>query len=341
MAHESHDHNFKNLFADFPKEALEWILPEARDKFGEILKFEFVRQEPKKRRLADTHLVLDMPILFSFEKGQILLWLTEFQEDKNRFSIYKLLRYVTDSAEAYPQALIIPTLLFTDRKKWQKDVARQLDFQFGTRTFLHFEYVFVKLFDLNARDYYHSSNPLIKILLPKMNYEPHERADVIRQALLGLYRLVTPMLFDKYSDFIDIYAEIRDDERESLCQEIDEHKKEGNAMFMQYLKDKIRKEYSKEWKQELKQEYSKEWKQELKQEYSKEWKQELKHEEKQEAFSESLTVIFKAKFGSKGLKTLQSKIKNIADVGKLKNLIEVAVKAASPKEVLDFIEAGK
>ena len=323
MSQKSHDHNFKNLLADFPKEALEWILPKAREKFGEVLKIEFIRQEPKKRRLSDTHLALDMPILFSFEKGQILLWLVEFQEDKSRFSIHRLLKYTTDSAEAYPKATVIPTVLFTDRRKWHKNkvILRHLNIEFGGRTFLHFEYVFVKLFDLNARDYYHSSNPLIKILLPKMNYEPEERAEVIRQALLGLYKLVTPMLFDKYSDFIDIYAEIRDDERESLCQEIDGHKEEGSAMLMQYMRDK----FSQEGKQEGK----------------REGRQEGKREGKQEAFSESLTVIFKAKFGSKGLKTLQSKIKNIADVGKLKNLIEVAAKAASPQEVLNFIEAEK
>ena len=56
MSQESHDHNFKNLFADFPKEALEWILPEAAKIFGAVLKIEFVRQEPKKRRLSDAHL---------------------------------------------------------------------------------------------------------------------------------------------------------------------------------------------------------------------------------------------------------------------------------------------
>ncbi len=120
MKQESHDHNFKNLFADFPKEALDWILPESTKKFGAILKIEFVRQEPKKRRLSDAHLALDMPILFSFEKGQILLWLIEFQEDKNRFSIHRLLRYTADETEAYPKAAVIPTVLFTDRKFCRK-----------------------------------------------------------------------------------------------------------------------------------------------------------------------------------------------------------------------------
>ncbi|NJL58685.1 MAG: hypothetical protein HC887_02595 [Desulfobacteraceae bacterium] len=195
MTQKSHDHNFKNLFADFPKEALEWILPEATKKYGAIRNIEFLRQEPKKRKLSDAHLALDMPILFSFETRKLLLWIVEFQEKKSDFSIYKLLRYTTDSMESHPDATVIPTVLFTDRRKWRKDADRLLETEFNGRIYLHFEYMFVKLFEYNARDYYHSDNPLIKILLPKMNYEPHERAEVIRQALLGLYKLVTPMLF--------------------------------------------------------------------------------------------------------------------------------------------------
>ncbi|OQX13587.1 MAG: hypothetical protein BWK80_42690 [Desulfobacteraceae bacterium IS3] len=65
MSQESHDHNFRNLLADFPQETLDRILPEAREKFGEVLKIGFIRQYPKKRRLSDTHPALDMPILFS------------------------------------------------------------------------------------------------------------------------------------------------------------------------------------------------------------------------------------------------------------------------------------
>ena len=315
MPQKSHDHNFKNLFADFPKEALAWILPEAEERFGKILKIEFVRQEPKKRRLSDAHLALDMPILFSFEKGQILLWLVEFQEDKNKFSIHKMLKYTSDSTEAYPKAIVIPTVLFTDRRKWHKDVMQRLNIGFGGRTFLHFEYLFIKLFDLNARDYYHSSNPLIKILLPKMNYEPEERAEVIRQALLGLYKLVTPMLFDKYADFIDIYAEIRDQERESLCQEIND-KKEETAMLIQYFRDK----FSQEGRQE--------------------GKQEGIQQGRQEGIFSSLNVLLRVKFGVEGLR-LKDRIKQIADTEKLKAVLDAVELAKTPEDVLNFIEAEK
>jgi hypothetical protein len=84
----SHDRNFKNVFQDFPKEALEWILPDITTRMGPIRNVEFVREEPRKRRLSDANLLLDMPILFTFDKDQVLLWLVEFQEDKHRFSIY-------------------------------------------------------------------------------------------------------------------------------------------------------------------------------------------------------------------------------------------------------------
>jgi hypothetical protein len=75
-----------------------------------------------------------MPILFTFDQRQVLLWLVEFQEDKKRFSIYKLLRYVTDLLEQYPEALLIPTVLFTERIKWRTDVKRELKSEWGGRS---------------------------------------------------------------------------------------------------------------------------------------------------------------------------------------------------------------
>jgi hypothetical protein len=59
-------------------------------------------------------------------------------------------------------------------------------------------------------------NPVVKILMTRMNYAPEERLEVIRQAYRGLFELTAPMMFDKYVDFIDVYAEIREDEREAI-----------------------------------------------------------------------------------------------------------------------------
>lgn len=186
--------------------------------------------------MSDRGLELDMPILFTFDAGEILLWLVEFQEDKRRFSIYRLLRYATDLMERYPAATVIPTVLFTAREKWKKDVMRQLDSRFGGRVFLHFEFQLIRLFDYLARDYYTTANPLLKILLPKMDFRKEDRLEVIRQAYQGLYELAAPMLFDKYLDFIDVYAEITENEKESVYQDLKEHKE--TAMLAQYIKKK-------------------------------------------------------------------------------------------------------
>ena len=79
-----------------------------------------------------------------------------------------------------------------------------------------FEYMLVKLFDCEARDHYDNPNPVVKILLPKMNYPAAQRWEVICRAYQGLFELVAPMLFEKYVDFIDIYAGVREEEREGI-----------------------------------------------------------------------------------------------------------------------------
>ncbi len=238
----SHDHNFKNMFLDFPKETLNLFFPQAEEAWGNVLDVTFPRQEPKKHHLSDAGLSLDMPILFRFENRQFLLWLVEFQEDKSKFSIYKLLRYTTDLMEAHPDALVVPTVLFTDRRKWRKSVLKQIHSQLNDRLFLHFEYVFHKLFDLEARDYYNVNNPVVKILLPKMQYLKEERLEVIRQAYKGLFELVNTGLFDKYVNFIDVYSEIGDQEQQQLYENMIQH--EETVMLSQYMRERGRQEGS-------------------------------------------------------------------------------------------------
>ena len=131
--------------------------------------------------------------------------------------------------------MVVPTVLFTDRKDWRKDVPRALDSGLGGRTFVHFEYVNLRLFALEAKDYYTVNNPVAKILMPKMRYSPSERLEVLRRAYLGLYQLASKPLFAKYVDFIDIYAQVQPEEQQALCAEIMENKE--TAMLAQYIKD--------------------------------------------------------------------------------------------------------
>jgi len=148
--------------------------------------------------------------------------------------------YATEMAEAHPQALVVPVVLFTDRTRWRNDVKRELDFWLGSRVFLRFEYLFVKLFDYDARDWFDSKNPLVKILLPKMDYPPDMRVEVILRAYQGLFELTSAALFEKYVDFIDVYANVRQEERDEILSSLEERKE--TVMLAEYIKDKGRKE---------------------------------------------------------------------------------------------------
>ncbi len=59
--------------------------------------------------------------------------------------------------------------------------------------------------------------------------------EVIRHAYTGLFQLA-PVLFDKYVDFIDVYAEIREAEREELYKDLFEQKE--TVMLTQYIREK-------------------------------------------------------------------------------------------------------
>ena len=69
-----------------------------------------------------------------------------------------------------------------------------------------------------------------------MNYKKNERIEVIRHAYSGLFQLASRMLFDKYVDFIDVYAEVSEQEQQSLYHEIIQHKE--TAMLAQYIRKK-------------------------------------------------------------------------------------------------------
>ncbi len=81
----SHDHNFKNMLLDFPKETLEWILPDIPAKMGEIRNVKFIRQEPGKRRLSDAHLSLDMPICLPLTRDKCYSGWWSFRKIKTDF----------------------------------------------------------------------------------------------------------------------------------------------------------------------------------------------------------------------------------------------------------------
>ena len=168
------------------------------------------------------------------------------------------------------------------------------------------EYLFFKLFDFKAREYYNVSNPVVKILLPKMSYEKSERIEVIRQAYVGLYQLASNVLFDKYVDFIDVYAKISSEEQDTLYREIVEHQE--TAMLAQYIREKGKQEGKQEGRQEGRQE----------------GKQEGLLQGMLQTGKANIIEVLELRFG-KISEDIIHQIQQINDPDKLKNLLKKAI----------------
>lgn len=69
-----------------------------------------------------------------------------------------------------------------------------------------------------------------------MDYSKQERLEVICWAYKGLFELVDRRLFDKYVDFIDVYAEVTKEEQAFIYHELSE--REETAMLAQYIRNK-------------------------------------------------------------------------------------------------------
>jgi len=135
-----------------------------------------------------------------------------------------------------------------------------------------------------------------------MNYTPEERSEVIRQAYRGLFELVTPMLFDKYVDFIDIYADIRKGEREELYKNLSE--KEDTAMLAKYIRNKGMEAGIQQGIQQ--------------------------------GLLEGISALLEIKFGQKGSQLLPE-IHKIDDVNRLRQIADVIKNSREIQEVIKLI----
>ncbi|EIC23145.1 hypothetical protein Thi970DRAFT_00797, partial [Thiorhodovibrio frisius] len=89
-----------------------------------------------------------------------------------------------------------------------------------TRVYLHFSYLAWPLFGLKARDYFDSPNLVARLNLPNMHYAPEEKVEVYAQAVRGLRTLEPDRERQiKYLDFVDIYANLDENERQHYQQD--------------------------------------------------------------------------------------------------------------------------
>ncbi len=213
----SHDHNFKNLILDYPHQAIAFfaaVEAQAVDAGARILP---IREEQLKERLGERFRELDVPLLVEWPDGRraALLFVLEEETDPDRFSIHRLAHYCLDLAELYATDRVVPVVIFLRPGSFPTRLVLGSE----TRSYLDFRYIACALKQIPARDHLDSSNLVARLNLPNMAYAPEDKLLVYAQALRGLVTLEpSPEKRLKYVDFIDIYADLDDNERQLYTQ---------------------------------------------------------------------------------------------------------------------------
>jgi hypothetical protein len=240
----SHDHNFKNLILDYPRQAIGFFAAaeaQAVDAGARLLP---IREEQLKERLGERFRELDVPLLVEWPDGRraALLFVFEEETQPDRFSIHRLAHYCLDLAELYATDRVVPVVIFLRPGGFPTRLVLGSD----TQTYLDFRYIACALKQIPARDHLHSTNLVARLNLPNMAYAPEDKLLVYAQAIRGLVTLEpSPEKRLKYVDFIDIYADLDDNERERYTQ-LYPQEVTTMAGFAQRFTDKGREEGHKE-----------------------------------------------------------------------------------------------
>ncbi len=213
----SHDQNFKNLIVDYPHQAIDFfaaVEAQAVDAGARILP---IREEQLKERLGERFRELDVPLLVEWPDGRraALLFVFEEETEPARFSIHRLAHYCLDLAELYATDRVVPVVIFLHPGAFPTRLALGSE----TRTYLDFRYLACALKQIPARDHLHSPNLVARLNLPNMAYAPEDKLLVYAQSVRGLIELEPSTEKRlKYLDFVDIYADLDDNERQLYTQ---------------------------------------------------------------------------------------------------------------------------
>lgn len=217
----SHDQNFKNLILDYPHQALAFFAAdEAVDHLGdaEVLP---VRQEQLKERLGDRFRELDVPLLVQWPNGrrEALLFVIEEESDSRRFSIHRLAHYCLDLGELLETDRVVPVVIFLRGQANR----RELILGGERHAYLRFRFLSCELATIAYEHFRDSDNLVARLNLPNMRYAPQHKVDAYAHAVRGLASLEDdPEKQMKYLDFIDIYADLNDNERDQYEREYPE-----------------------------------------------------------------------------------------------------------------------
>jgi hypothetical protein len=173
-----------------------------------------LRQEQLKERLGERFRELDVPLLVEWPDGQreALLFVLEEETDPDRFSIHRLAHYCLDLSELFETSRVVPVVIFLNTRGSEPV---QLNLGGDCHEYLRFHYIRCALQELNAEDYWESSNLIARLCLNLMKWKEEQKLEVYARAVQGLSTLEPdPEKQLKYIDFIDIYSALDDNEME-------------------------------------------------------------------------------------------------------------------------------
>jgi len=132
----SHDQIFKTIFLENPLDTIIFAIPESKGFFKQAPEIIPIREETLKSEFAESFFRYDMPFLVKYEE-KAFIFLVEHQQDKYKFSIYKLNQYVLKLEEFY-QCDVIPIVFFPEATRSDKAILKEIKSEFLSRVYHHF-----------------------------------------------------------------------------------------------------------------------------------------------------------------------------------------------------------
>ncbi len=162
----SHDQNFKNLFIDYPLQALRFFAPSEARYIDATATITPVRQEQLQDKLGERYHELDCPLLVDWpdQRREALLFVLEEETEPKRFSIHRLARYCLHLAEMFGTDRVVPVVVFLRRGRY----ATELKLGSEQKTYLDFKTVVCDISRLPYQKYLHEDNIPACVNLPNM-----------------------------------------------------------------------------------------------------------------------------------------------------------------------------
>jgi hypothetical protein len=211
----SHDQNFKNLILDYPLQALAFFAAEEATDITPEVRITPIRQEQLKERLGDRFHELDVPLLVEWPDGrrEALLFVLEEETSPKRFSIHRLAHYTLHLSELFNTHRVVPVVIFLHG---HQHITDSLHIKSERHSYLQFHYLQTQLDRLPATQFMKSDNLVARLNLPNMQWHETEKIEVYAKAIQGLLTLEQDTEKQlKYIDFVDIYSNLSDDERQA------------------------------------------------------------------------------------------------------------------------------